>query len=258
MRQLLAIVILLGFTLESYAGKDSENFSDWVEPEWVNPLEEVVCEVQVIGIENIREVKINYGYPNGLKGELVAKANSKNDKLFRFSIPAEEMAGLGKLSYVVEVTNGVDVSVSNERKISMGYEEDLEITANPPEVLWFPLGDKSAVVRYKACCNILGASIIAKRTPVNPMESSEGLPAKVYSDFIWLEPDALSASTAGLYFEFGFEPKDFVLNKKRFPTVYEYDWRDEVWEPVISFEIVDGKIVDFPATEGGVYVLGRD
>jgi hypothetical protein len=123
----------------------------------------------------------------------------------------------------------------------------------------YPLGDETATVRYTACCNIMGASIIAKRMPVNPKESVKGLPAKkdLYSDFVWLEPDDLSASTAGLYFEWSFDPEDFRATRKKVPTIYEYNWMEDAWAPVISYKVVDGKMLDFPSTDGGIYVLSK-
>ena len=94
---------------------------------------------------------------------------------------------------------------SEVQTIPMAYEEDLEITANPPEVLFFDLVSSEYQVRYNPCCNILGASVVAKRLVANPVPSEVGLPKMLLSDFIHLEPDDLSASTAGLYFTFTFD-----------------------------------------------------
>lgn len=253
----VAIALISLIASSSFAGEVTAHFTGWVQPSWVNPNYDVEGEVRIIDIEQIDRVEISFAYPNGATGKTTAKSDKAEATLFHFSIPAQYEAGLGEMTYSVEVSHGDERTTSAARSITMGYEEDLEITANPPEILWFPLGDKSATVRYTACCNILGASIIAKRTPVNPMESSKGLPDVLYSDFISLEPDALAASTAGLYFEFGFKPEDFKEDAEKFPVILEYDWMDKEWTPVTTFDVVDGKVLDFPATEGGVYVLAK-
>lgn len=251
------MVLMLCAALPAFAGETDGHFADWVTPAWGNPLEDVVGKVRIVDVEDLVNVQIVYSYPNGVTGKVSGVRDVDDVLVFHFAIPAEAEAGLGEMTYFATVKHGTEYSTSEERSIPMGYEEDLDITANPPEILWFALGDKSATVRYKACCNILGASIIAKRMPVNPMESSKGLPEELYSDFVWLEPDALSTSTAGLYFEFGFDPVDFKSSEKKVPVIYEYDWLNRIWEPVLSFDVVDGKVLDFPATEGGVYVLAK-
>jgi len=253
--------LIVAIALSSFASETDPYFTDWVEPEWGNPLEDIEGQVRIVDIADIAEVQVSYAYPNGKQGKLVCSPDEDDDSLFHFTIPFEVEAGLGEMSYRIEVSHGpqgTDHVSSQGRRIAMGYEEDLDITANPPEILWFELGDKSATVRYTACCNILGASIIAIRTPVNPMESSKGLPASRYSDFVWLEPDALSASTAGLYFEFGFNPADFKSDQRRIPVLYEYTWLTKDWAPVLTFKLVDGDTIDFPATEGGIYVLAKE
>lgn len=254
----LAFSLLATIALATSPEDTAAHFTGWTEPAWVNPLEKVKGQVRVEAIDDIAEVKVVYSYPDGTQGDTTAERDEADSNLFSFAIPSESGAGLGDFTYQIEVLHKAGTTTSPKHVIPMGYEEDLDITANPPEILWYPLGDKSATVRYKACCNILGASIIAQRIPVNPQGSSAGLPDDLYSDFVWLEPDALSASTAGLYFEFGFNPADFASTAKKHPVIYEFDWKDRDWSPVLTFEVVDGKTMDFPATEGGIFVLGKE
>ena len=252
---------MVSVALSSFSGETGQHFEDWVEPAWGSPWEDIEGSVRIVDTGRIADVLARYAYPNGAKGQAACRRDEIDSERFHFAIPAELEAGLGNLKYTIEVRlendDRAESLMSGARSIPMGYEEDLDITANPPEILWFELGDKSATVRYTACCNILGASIIAKRTPVNPMESRKGLPESLYSDFVSLEPDALSASTAGLFFEFGFYPADFESTPKKIPVLYEYNWLHKEWAPVLSFEVVDGNTIDFPATEGGIYVLAK-
>jgi hypothetical protein len=250
------VLLVCGSVFAGDAGEHVELRSSWADP-----LEDYAGRLVVSGLDGVSGVVVSYVYPGGKSGEVVGALSGESavagsGVVYDFVIPGDVVAQLGELKYGVKVSYGGDKVFESEGVIPLGYVEDLEITANPPEILWFALGDESATVRYTACCNILGASVIAKRIPVNPQESGVGLPERLYSDFVWLEPDALSASTAGLYFEFGFNPADFVGRDGDAPVLYEYNWRDKDWSPILHYEIVDGKVIDFPATEGGIYVLG--
>lgn len=252
----IVLIAVVAATMSSHA-QDTREVKEF-RTTWTDSMEDYEGTLRLKGLDAITRVQVSYTYPGAGHGEVVATLDDEDaaeGNTYCFVIPADVLPQLGSLKYTLNVSYGGDKTYTTEGVVPLAYVEDLEITANPPEILWFELGDKSATVRYTACCNILGASVIAKRIPVNPMESSEGLPEKLYSDFIVLEPDALSASTAGLYFEFGFNPKDFASTPTKAPVVYEYHWRKRNWNPVISFEIVDGDTLDFPATEGGVYVL---
>ncbi|MFP6583056.1 MAG: hypothetical protein VCD00_10955 [Candidatus Hydrogenedentota bacterium] len=255
-RMFIALIAVVAIAMSTHAQDTREEKEFRVT--WTDPMEDYEGTLRLKGLDAITRVQVSYTYPGGGHGEVVATLadeDAADGNTYRFVIPADVLPQLGTLKYTLNVSYGTDNTYTTDGVVPLAYVEDLEITANPPEILWFELGDESATVRYTACCNILGASVIAKRIPVNPMESGEGLPAKLYSDFIWLEPDALSASTAGLYFEFGFNPKDFASSEKKTPVIYEYHWRKKNWNPVLSFDVVDGDTLDFPATEGGVYVL---
>lgn len=238
------------------AGQTGAHIQDISEAAWADSLDGYKGRVAVSGLEGVESVVVSYRYPAGNETKIAAKADASKPGEYTFKIPGDVLSSMGELSYTVSVAHAGESPVELKRVVPLGYGEDLEITANPPEILWFPLGDKSETVRYKACCNILGASIIAKRIPVNPKASSEGLPEKLYSDFIWLEPDALSASTAGLFFEWRFKPEDFADTESKAPVLYEYDWREENWTRTLTFEITENHVIDFPCTEGGLFVLG--
>lgn len=252
------LIALCVMAFPAFAGHSDATVTDISLAKWADTWDGFKGRVQVDGLSDVTKVTVRYTYPAGGEGEVVAKPNASNASHYDFRISPDSAMLMGQLTYVVEVAHGSGDVLSVERKVPIAYVEDLEITANPPEILWFALGDESATVRYKACCNILGASIIAKRIPMNPKETSEGLPDELYSDFIVLEPDPLSASTAGLYFEFGFNPDDFANTETKTPVLYEYHFRKKNWNPVLSFEVVDGKVIDFPATEGGIYVLAKE
>ncbi|PCJ52308.1 MAG: hypothetical protein COA73_16350 [Candidatus Hydrogenedentota bacterium] len=243
------------------AASNNPLFDPWEMPALANPGMPVEGQMRIENVEDIIEAICFYTYPDGVTGQVVCMIDVDDPALFSFVIPPPESPQVGLLTYYVEVLHGMhgtDRTASPKQTIPLVYEEDLDITANPPEILYFnlPPQDDAYTVRYKACCNILGASIIVRRSPVNPMETADGLPDTLYSDFVELEPDELSTSTAGLYFVFEFDPATFADTLEKAPILYEFVWTKMKWLPHFNYQVVDGNKIDIQAVEGGVFVLG--
>lgn len=131
------------------------------------------------------------------------------------------------------------------------YSAELDITGPAAVPILLPLGDDAALIRYIPCCNIYGGVLTVTRSSANPMPTGEGLPKKLLSDFVVLDPDGLTASTAGLYFRFQYdEPgKD--------ADVAAYEWRDDAWREILSYELDRSqRSIDFHCPDGGVFVIG--
>lgn len=130
------------------------------------------------------------------------------------------------------------------------YSAELDITGPAAVPIFFELGDAAAVVRYVPCCNIYGGVLTVERGPDPPTSSGEGLPDRLYSSFVSLEPDAMTASTAGLYFQFTYDAD--VSGE-----VAAYEWRGGEWREMLSYDVdADARTVTFHCPDGGVFVLG--
>ena len=131
------------------------------------------------------------------------------------------------------------------------YSAELDITGPAAVPILLPLGDDAALVRYVPCCNIYGGVLTVARSSANPLPTREGLPKKLLSDYVVLEPDGLTASTAGLYFRFRYNAPDEDTD------VVAYEWRDDAWREILSYDIDrTQQLIDFHCPDGGVFVIG--
>ena len=160
---------------------------------------------------------------------------------------------VGKTTIAVAIVlfaTGESSAGTEKPKGALSYSAELDITGPAAVPIFFELGDDRALVRYVPCCNIYGGTLTAARGPERPMESKEGLPVRLLSSFVTLDPDPLTASTAGLYFQFKFHSEDA-------DEVAAYEWRDGQWKEMLSYEIdAAAGTVSFHCPDGGIFVLG--
>lgn len=146
--------------------------------------------------------------------------------------------------------SGVSVAGSESKDAAVIYSAELDITGPAAVPIFFDLGDERARVRYVPCCNIYGGTLNVERGPDRPMGSAEGLPETLLSSFVTLDPDPLTASTAGLYFRFTYDSKEV-------DKVLAYEWRGGQWREMLSYEVdKEARTVSFHCPDGGAFVLG--
>ena len=231
----------------------------------MNNLEPSEGSVRVAYREAFRGGAVAYEYPNGVTGHVALKADSSDEGLFRFSIPAEPEAGLGEFKYSVQMilplsandgTQALRLISSVHRSIPMAYAEELDITGEAGVPLLYPLPDEAYQVRYTPCCNIYGGLTDALRVPVNPTGAVKGLPERLLSDYVVLEPDGLSASTSGLYFDFTYDAEKLKALGGAAVALYEWNGND-AWSETLSYQVDEkSRKVSFHCPDGGAYVLG--
>jgi len=254
------MALLLAFGSIAHAG-ETVTFTNWILPESTTNLDSVSGSVKISAAATPVRVACSYVYPNGERGEVECTEHDSQKGVYNFTIPSKENGGVGDILLYVRFRPSLDTKTyvsSHSKSVPMAYEEDLEITANPPEVLHFDLVSPAYQVRYNPCCNILGASVIAKRLPALPTPSDAGLPETLLSDFIHLEPDDLSASTAGLYFTYTFDPEKVTSAGQKIPGLFEYDMRKDEWFKSPNSIVMEGNKIDFHCPAGGYFVLGTD
>lgn len=238
-RILVVAAAMLGLAVNAGAG--DPNAAKWTTPPWVDATAAFEATVNL----SADHVTIRYVYPDGSKGQVDAKPNE--DDIFSFRIPGAIDPQIGMLQLVADLGNNRH---STPHEIPLAYVEELDITGNPPVVLPYPLADESYLVRYIPCCNIFGGVMLASRVPVNPMETGEGLPEKLLGDFVILEPDDLTTSTAGTHMRFTIDPETDA-------ALYTYDWKHGAWREVLSYEInAEENYIEVHCPEGGTFVLG--
>lgn len=245
--------------MPALANEGRQPFGAWQEPGWVRNLDAFDAAVRVHDREGLRGGHVEYRYPNGKEGLVVLDADATVEGLFRYSIPPEPDAGLGDLTYSVHLIYGdkeLRMVTSSLRRVPMSYAEELDITGPAAVPLLYPLLDEAYQVRYIPCCNIYGGVTNALRSPVNPTGADDGLPETLVSDFVVLEPDAVSASTSGMYFEFTYDAKKVRALGEAGLALYEWNGNDS-WSEVLSYDVDEtSRKVSFHCPDGGAYVLG--
>ncbi len=234
-------------------------FLDWEEPSVVSNLDGFEGAMRVRDREGLGGGYVEFRYPNGKEGKVELEAEATGEGLFRYSIPPEPNAGLGDLTYSVHLIYGdkaLRMVTSSLRRVPMSYAEELDITGEAAVPLLYPLPDEAYQVRYVPCCNIYGGVTDALRSPVNPTGADAGLPETLVSDFVVLEPDGLSASTSGMYFEFTYDAEKVKALGEAGFALYEWDGNDS-WSEALSYEVDEAsRKVSFHCPDGGAYVLG--
>ena len=256
----LAAVLALAPHAHAEAARAEVAITGWKHARWANNLDAFTGEVRVAGPGPIVDASVAFTYPDGKQGEALCDVDEADPEIVRFAIPPRFSAGVGELEFVIEVRFGDGRAMtarSERRRVPMSYAEELDITGDAAEVLLFPLPDDAYQVRYIPCCNIFGGVTEAERVPVNPTDSSEGLPGALVSDFVVLRPDGLSASTMGLYFDFRYDPEKAQEQAPEGVALYEFNGKD-AWIETISYDVdAENHKVTVHTPEGGIYVLGK-
>lgn len=252
------LVVAFLLVLAPFTSHAEVFFDEWIYPDFAFPTTGMKGSVQIGDLENVVQALCHYSYPNGDSGSVACHLDPSEAGLYTFEIPATTEALIGQLMFYVEVlhgSHGADTITSMSQGVPLGYEKELDITGDPPAVLLYPLAMNDAVVRYVPCCNILGAVIETKRLPVNPEENAEGLTSDIIGPFVVLEPDALAASTAGLYFEYIYSEDD--LKRYGEDRIVPYTWVTGRWRRMLSYKIESAtRTVSFHCPDGGSFVLG--
>lgn len=205
--------------------------------------------VRVDGVEALASYAVTYSVAGHHGASIGYKPTDPMLTEFNVVIPIPEDA-TGWLTYSVNV----DGHQSETRRIPVALRQELDITGEAAVAYLYPLGSDAYTVRYVPCCNIYGGVTVAERVPVNPVETGEGLPEKLLSDFVVLEPDGLSASTMGMYFDFNLGPEAFKGIGAGSPALYEFD--GEKWVEFQDYQIdLEAGKVSFHCPTGGEFVL---
>ncbi len=233
-------------------------FSDWEEPRWVTNLDGFDGSVRSEGLEYVVEAVAVYTYPDGTHGTVTAEPDAGDPAKWHFTIPPAPEAGPGELTYYIEVLHGMhgtDRTGSQTRRLPVSYAAELDITGEAAEVLLYRLPDEAYTVRYIPCCNIYGGMTYAERVPICPAETSKGLPERLLSDFMILEPDGLSASTMGMYFDFNLGPE--AMKELSAEDIGLYEIVADGWTEVQSYDVdVETGTVSVHFPTGGMLVVG--
>ena len=250
------VLVVIGASGPGAAAEGASGlFVDWQEPRVVSNLEGFQGAVRIEELGRKVEAMVAYTYPNGAVGSRACRWDEET-KVARFSVPPEPEAGLGVVTYHVEVLLGKEGVSSATRRIPMSYAAELDITGEAAVPLLYPLPDEAYQVRYIPCCNIYGGVTDALRSPVNPTGTDAGLPETLVSDFVVLEPDGLSASTMGMYFEFTYDAEKVNALGEAGLALYEWNGNDS-WSEVLGYDIDNtSRKVSFHCPDGGAYVLG--
>lgn len=225
-------------------------------PAWTSGLDGYMGKVRARDLDSVTEVTVAFTYPNGERGIVTAVPTDDPDT-FAFKIPPAPKSPPGVLTLSAEALygmHGTDRLASETLSVPLSYREELDITGEAAIAYLYPLGGDAYTVRYVPCCNIYGGVTIAERVPVNPVETGEGLPEKLLSDFVVLEPDGLSASTMGMYFDFKLGPDAFNGVEEESIGLYEFDGKK--WVEFQDYEVdrAAGR-VSFHCPTGGEFVL---
>ncbi len=231
-------------------------YDEWKVPSWVDATAGFTGTVPLRIKSGAKQQVCYYEYPDGTSGTV--EFEQREAGVFTFTIPGASKPQLGqlKLFTVPRESEKVQFAQAVPREVPLAYVEELDITGNPPVVLPYPLGDESHLVRYIPCCNIFGGTMMATRVGVNPLDNSNGVPERLASDFVIIEPDELTESTAGTHMRFTY-PADLALAANESVVAYQFDWREDGWIEVRTQEInAETRTVDFLCPEGGTFVLG--
>lgn len=243
------------FASDSAPNPNSVTFSNWEYPRWVDPFDGLEISVRIEGLQENAEVACNIEYSSEERHVISGIPESADPNVYSFSIPPAKNTLFGTLNFSIQAKReGNLLAASDTQSIPLAYSEELDITGNPPVVLPYPLFDETHVVRYIPCCNIFGATMIAQRIPVNPMDTSDGLPKRFLSDFVIIEPDDQTASTAGTHMRFVYDVER--LGEGDNPQPFMFDWPQRAWTPIKTYEAdLENGIVDFHCPDGGEFVL---
>lgn len=253
-REIVYALSLCSAALVASADNPSATFEFLNEPRWISNASAFHTTVRIEGAPAPRNVTVEYTQLDSESSTAHAKQDASDTTLYGFKLPLEAEAGPGMLNYTVVVSPSNDPSKSirsETRTIPVALEQELDITGDAAIALLYPLGGDEYTVRYVPCCNIFGGITIATRVPVNPEESSEGLPEKILSDFLILSPDGLSASTMGMYMDFEFGPERF---EGVTPALYEFNGRE--WVEFSTYEVdPDRGYLSMHCPNGGTFVI---
>ncbi len=242
----LSLLILPPATL---AANPAVEFRFVKEPEIAHASSDFESIVRVTGVARLLSYTVTHAVAGHHGGSIHCKPTDPTLTEFSIVIPIPENA-TGWLTYSVSV----DGHQSETRRVPVAFRQELDITGEAAVAYLYPLGSDAYTVRYVPCCNIYGGVTVAERVPVNPVETGEGLPETLLSDFVVLDPDGLSASTMGMYFDFNLGPGAFKGIGAGSPALYEFD--GEKWVEFQDYQVdLEAGKVSFHCPTGGEFVL---
>lgn len=224
-----------------------------LDTEWITSGEGLDGALRVTCSDCVSKISVAFAYSDSSAATIPAYVDGQNASIYHFSVPPASEAFVGELTLqAVLFYKDERPSVQSETlAIPVVHEQELDITGDAAIALLYPLGGDEYTVRYVPCCNIFGGITIATRVPVNPEESSEGLPEKILSDFLILSPDGLSASTMGMYMDFEFGPERF---EGVTPALYEFNGRE--WVEFSTYEVDAARgYLSMHCPNGGTFVI---
>lgn len=241
-----ALFFLVMLPLAVRADDPVVEFEFMDEPAFVRAGSTFESNVRVTGLPRIGSTETFHSVNGGeSRSDIGCGITDPNFNVIRVTVEVSENAW-GWLTYWVAAN---DIR-SEIRKLPVALELELDITGDAAIALLYPLGGPEYTVRYVPCCNIFGGITIATRLPVNPEQSKQGLPEKILSDFIVLEPDGLSASTMGMYMDFLLPVQfDGVA-----PALYEFNGRE--WVEFNTYEVDAARgYLSMHCPNGGTFVI---
>ena len=241
MKMLIAIGSLLA-VLPLAAFADASSI-----PEWIRAGDEYVYTYKAAEGEGIASSTIQYPDAETVSIDSDEIA-SDEDGVVSITIPAATTHEPGMAKLRLALKNGETI----ETELAVSHYQEIDITGPAAESLFTPLPTDDYLVDYIPCCNIYGGLLIAERIPVNPWGTNAGLPAALLTDFVKLEPDGLTASTMGLYFEFAY---DSELSADRIGL---YEFGQSEWREVFDYAVdAENKRLRFHCPDGGTFVVAE-
>lgn len=207
--------------------------------------------------DDARNLSVKYVIGDGAPQDADVAAMTDAAHTYSFEIDGLKDAAQQDLVFWLEsgAANTDAALVSEQRRVPIVIEHDFDITANPPEEMHLAVSGDDAIAHYVPCCNIFAARLLATRVPINPTDVTKGLPAKLLSPFILLEPDQMVITTNGLNLKFTYTEEELAGRNPDDLVVYEF--LHDHWRPAQNIEVrPDEKEVEIPCAAGGTFVLG--
>lgn len=214
-------------------------------PKWENAADGFVYRYAAGEGERVTAASVQYPGDEPVSIEAAAIRRS-GDNFVEVDVPSAEDPRPGMAVLRLTLSTGETV----ETEVPVSYYLEIDITGPAAESLYTPLPTDDYLVDYIPCCNIYGGLLIAERIPVNPWHTGAGLPETLLTDFVQLTPDGLTASTMGLYFEFGYE------SELPGEQIGLYEFGTSEWREAFDYTVdPESKRVRFHCPDGGTFVV---
>ena len=249
---------LLALASLAASAEPALDVADWELPRWVDATQPVEGAFRLESPPS-EALFCTFRFESGAAGRVPCERDGAQPGRYTFSIPPHEQTALGSVALQITTapSKGADAPRRSAlRTVALSHVEELDITGDPPVVLLYPLVNEDILVRYIPCCNIFGGVMMTERVGVNPTETVKDLPRHRFSDFAVIEPDGLTAATAGLYMQFRFDPK--AVQEAGVERVAPYLWTRHGWHEMLAYEVdLENGTVDFQCADGGIFVIGE-